>query len=98
MPVYGIMAMLLVVCGVSASAANGFEAMGYLTYTTFNALGDATYKNVMMFNVKAGANTWRIRTEPVIERAGGIGYYEAALKYERRHIDGNCIGIGIQKL
>lgn len=32
----------------------------------------------MMFEVEVAANKWRIRTEPVIQGQGGIGYYEAA--------------------
>ncbi|MBP9899839.1 MAG: hypothetical protein IT579_24085 [Verrucomicrobia subdivision 3 bacterium] len=34
---------------------------------------------MMMFDVNVGAINWRIRTEPVIECEGGIGYYEASL-------------------
>jgi hypothetical protein len=62
------------VTGDTVRAADGYEAIGYLTYTSFDLLGNALSKRVLMFDVKIG-KTWRIRTEPVVE--GGIGFQES---------------------
>ena len=71
-----MLAALLAVCGSRCRAGVCYEAMGYLTYTSFDASGSPTYKNVMMFDVKVRTNEWHIRTEPVVEGRGGVGFYE----------------------
>lgn len=69
--------MLCLVCCAGVRAADGYEAIGCITYTRFSTLGQATHKNLMMFDVKVHGSQWRIRTEPVIE-GKGIGFYEAS--------------------
>ncbi len=70
--------LFLLASSVRATAEDGYEAMGYLTYTRLDASGKPTHKKVMMFDVKVYVKDWRIRTEPVIEGNGGIGFYEAS--------------------
>jgi hypothetical protein len=64
--------------GDSVRAVDGYEVMGYLTYTSFNAPGKPRSKAVMMFDVKVAGESWLIRTEPVLQGKGGIGFYEAS--------------------
>src|ERR1043166_1254443 len=61
-----------------AGPVDGYEAMGYLTHTRFDASSSAASKSVMMFDVKVAKDRWHVRTEPVIECKGGIGFYEAS--------------------
>ena len=63
------------ITGDRVHAAEGYEVMGHLSYTAFDASANPTRKRVIMFDVKVG-KTWRIRTEPVIECLGGIAYHE----------------------
>src|SRR5438552_4177397 len=74
----GILATLLLASVGVARASDGYEAMGHLTFTHFDASGKPKSKNVMMFDVKVAGTKWRIRTEPVIECMGGIGFFEAS--------------------
>jgi hypothetical protein len=61
----------------AAPAPESYEAMGYITYTSFDAMGQAKYRSMMVFDAKVADERWRIRTAPVIEGKGGIGFYEA---------------------
>lgn len=61
-----------------AVSAEGYAVLGYLTYTRFDTSGQPTHKKVLMFDVQVHGADWRIRTEPVIEGNGGIGFYEAS--------------------
>lgn len=72
-----LVAAFLVACSEGMYAADGYRAMGYLTYTRFDA-DNPTYKRMLMFEVKVDGAEWQIRTEPVIEKTGGIAYYEAS--------------------
>lgn len=68
---------LMVFSGSNVSAAGGYEAIGHLTYTQFDSVGNAAGKLVMMFDVKVVGEEWHIRTEPVIE-GKGVAFYEAS--------------------
>ena len=68
--------VILGVAGDTGRAAEGYEAIGHLTYTSFDASAKPAGKRVIMFDVKVG-KTWRIRTEPVVECKGGIGFQES---------------------
>jgi hypothetical protein len=70
------LSLMLGVAGHTARAAEGYEAIGHLTYTSFDAVAKPAGKRVIMFDVKVG-KTWRIRTEPVIECKDGIGFQES---------------------
>ena len=61
--------------GDTVRAGEGYEALGYLTYNAFGPSGKAVVKRVLMFDVKVG-KAWCVRTEPVVECKGGIGYCE----------------------
>ncbi len=74
----GVVTVALTAPGGSVRAVDGYEVMGYLTYTSFNAPGKPRSKAVMMFDVKVAGESWLIRTEPVLQGKGGIGFYEAA--------------------
>jgi hypothetical protein len=67
--------LLLLTCCTPLRAAEGYEAIGHLTYTTLGASGEPRGKRVIMFDVKIG-RTWCVHTEPVIECKGGIGFLE----------------------
>lgn len=73
-----ILAMFLVARGERSPAADGYRATGYCTYTSFDGARNPVYKNIMLFDVKVVDTEWYIRTEPVIEGKGGIGFYEAS--------------------
>ncbi|MCW5555317.1 MAG: hypothetical protein KIS67_24545 [Verrucomicrobiae bacterium] len=74
----GIVLLCLAVWWKKAVGAEGYAVLGYLTYTRFDTSGQPTHKNVLMFDVQVHGADWRIRTEPVIEGNGGIGFYEAS--------------------
>lgn len=57
-------------------AAEGYEAIGHLTYTAFDDSLKPTVKRIIMFDVKVG-RTWHVHTEPVIECKDGIAFQEA---------------------
>jgi hypothetical protein len=63
------------VTGDTVRAAEGYEAIGHLTSTGFDASAKPTGKRVIMFDVKVG-KTWHVRTEPVIECKNGIAFQE----------------------
>ena len=67
--------LLLLTCSTPLRAADGYEVIGHLTYTTFGTSGEHRGKRVIMFDVKIG-RTWCVHTEPVIECKGGIGFLE----------------------
>jgi RNA polymerase sigma factor (sigma-70 family) len=73
-----VVTVALAITGDNVRAADGFEVMGYLTYTSFNAPGKPRSKAVMMFDVKVAGESWLIRTEPVLHGKGGMGFYEAS--------------------
>lgn len=68
----------LMVFPMGLCAGGGYEATGYLTYTTYGSSTEPTYKSVLMFQILAVGGEWRIRTEPVIKGLGGIGLFEAS--------------------
>ena len=79
MLVPGTLAVLLGLAGTgSVRAAEDYQAVGHFTYTVFKA-GAPTYKRIMMFEVRVHDHEWHIRTEPVVEGQGGIGFFEASL-------------------
>src|SRR6266853_57355 len=73
-----VLVMPLLASGGRVHAADCYETIGYLTYTTLDASGKPTGKNVLMFDVRISCSQWHIRTEPVVECKNGIGYFEAS--------------------
>ena len=72
-------AVLFVVCAVHSGFSGsfkGYDAIGYLTYTAWDASGIPRGKNVMLFVVKIKGDKWLIHTEPVNETKGAISYFE----------------------
>jgi hypothetical protein len=65
-------------------AAEGYAAIGHLTYTVFDDSLKPTDKRVIMFDVKVG-KTWHVHTEPVIECENGTAYQEGF------SVTNNCI-------
>lgn len=61
---------------ITVFARDGYEVMGYFTSTRFDTSNNPAFKSAMMFNVKVLDGKWRIRTEPVINGQGGIGFHE----------------------
>lgn len=71
------LSVLLLWSCAGVRADNGFAAMGYLTYTRFDAGSNSTHQKVMMFEVTVLGSAWHIRTEPLIEGTA-VGYYEVS--------------------
>lgn len=59
-----------------SGSIKGYDALGYLTYTAWDASGIPRGKNVMLFVVKIKGDKWLIHTEPVNEAKGAISYFE----------------------
>lgn len=73
-----ILGGILLASNRTVRGADGYEAMGHFTYSSFGPLGEPTYKNVMMFEVRVRGSNWWVRVEPVIECKAGVGFYEAS--------------------
>jgi hypothetical protein len=70
-----ISALLLVAVSSTLLAAEGYEAMGHITSTSFDASGVPRGKRVIMFEVRIG-RTWSVHEEPVIECKNGVAFQE----------------------
>jgi len=74
---YRVFPLVLCILASYIPALSGYEATGYLTYTTSDSVARPAARSSTLFQVRIEGAQWRIRTEPAIERQGGIAYHEA---------------------
>lgn len=72
---FAVFAAVVLFCS-SALAADSYCASGHLTYTGLDARGEPVYRKVLLFDLRVSPNGWHIRTEPILQGFGGIGFYE----------------------